>query len=265
VKIKMLEGAKVTGGTLLSATDPTTYCAMANAGYDFIWTEMQHDQRDWGAVETMWRTCPRAKAVPGVRVAYTDEREIQHAMDAGALVLVVPTVDTVEEAIEARNWAYFPPMGKRSQGGGTAFSPDMWGGVPGGYRNTINDNLVLILMIETLEGLRNADAIAKVPGVTAVFAASTDLGNFSGYRQGSPDYERAINIVHDAAFKARIRLCGPIAWRDRPDFTCFQAGSETAAIARGVAAELGPLANTQGKPEVGPFAGQGATPGRGRQ
>ena len=68
---------------------------MANAGYDFIWTEMQHDQRDWQAVARMWRTCPHAKAVPGVRVAYTDEREIQHALDAGALVVVVPTVDTV--------------------------------------------------------------------------------------------------------------------------------------------------------------------------
>jgi len=109
-------------------------------------------------------------------------------------------------------------------------------------------------MIETLEGLKNADEIDKVPGVTAVFAASGDLGNFSGYRQGTPDYERAINIVHDAAIKARVRLCGPLAWRDRPDFTCFQAGSEAVAIARGVAAELGPLANTQAKPEVGPFA-----------
>ena len=101
VKLKMMQGGKVTGGTLFSATDPATYCAMANAGYDFIWTEMQHDQHDWGAVARMWRTCPHAKAVPGVRVAYTDEREIQHALDAGALVLVVPTVDSVAEAREA--------------------------------------------------------------------------------------------------------------------------------------------------------------------
>src|SRR5919204_773533 len=49
VKLKMMQGGKVTGGTLISATDPSTYCAMANAGYDFIWTEMQHDQRDWQA------------------------------------------------------------------------------------------------------------------------------------------------------------------------------------------------------------------------
>ena len=151
-------------------------------------------------------------------------------------------------------WAYFPPLGKRSQGGGAAFDADMWGSVPGGYRNTINDNLVLILMIETLEGLKNADEIAKVPGIHAIFAASGDLSNFSGYRQGQPDYERAINIVHDAAIKAGVKLCGPFAWRDRPDFTCFQAQNEVAQITRGARAELGDLHNTQAKPEVGPFA-----------
>src|SRR5206468_533314 len=88
----------------------------------------------------------------------------------------------------------------------------------------------------------------------AVFAASGDLGNFSGYRQGDRDYERLINAVHDAALAAGKRLCGPFAWRDRADFTCFQSGSETAAIARGVAAELGNLKDTQGKPEAGPYA-----------
>jgi 2-keto-3-deoxy-L-rhamnonate aldolase RhmA len=254
VKIKMMKGEKVTGGTVFSTDSPETYCAMANAGYDFIWTEMQHDSRDWGAVAKMWKACPHAKAVPGVRVAYTDEREIQHAMDNGALVLVVPTVRSVEEGKAARDWTMFPPLGKRSQGGGQAFDPEMWGNVPGGYRQTINDNVVLIEMIETLDGAVAAREIASLPGVTGIFAASGDLGNFSGYKQGTPDYERLINIVHDAALSAGKRLCGPFAWRDRPDFTCFQAGSETAAIARGVAAELGTLKDTQGKPEVGPYA-----------
>ncbi len=83
---------------------------------------------------------------------------------------------------------------------------------------------------------------------------SGDLGNHTGYRQGDPDYERNINIVHDAAIKAGVRLCGPLAWRDRPDYTCFQAGSETLAIANGAKADLGPLANTQPVPEVGPWA-----------
>jgi len=252
VKLKMMRGEKVVGGTVFAATDPEIYCAMANAGYDFTWTEQQHDARDWKELQRMWGACPTAKAVPGVRVAYTDEREEQHAMDAGALVLIVPTVRSYEEAVKARDWAYFPPLGKRSVGGGQAFN--IYANVPGGYRQTINDNLVLILMIETLDGLKDADRIAKIPGVTAIFAASSDLGNFAGYKQVDPDYEREINIVHDAAIKAGVRLCGPLAWRDRPDFTCFQGGSELAAIGRGAKAELGPLANTQGRPEAGPWA-----------
>ena len=256
VKVKLQQGGKVTGGTVFSATDPLTYCAMANAGYDFIWTEMQHNDRDWNQAARMWRTCPHAKAVPGARLAFGDEREIQHATDAGALVIVVPTVDTVEEAVAARNWTYFPPLGRRSQGGGQGFDAAMWGNVPGSYRATANDNIVLILMIETLEGVKNAHEIAKIPGVDALFAASGDLGNFSGFPQGSPDYERLINVVHDAAIGAGKKLCGPFAWRDRPDFTCFQNASETAAIAAGVAAELGALKDTQGKVEVGPLVQQ---------
>jgi 2-keto-3-deoxy-L-rhamnonate aldolase RhmA len=203
----------------------------------------------------MWRTCPNAKAVPGVRVAYTDEREIQHAVDAGALVIIVPTVDSLAEAIEARNWAFFPPLGRRSNANSVpARDVAMWGSVPGGYRDTINDNLVLIEMIETLEGLEDADKIAKVPGVSALYAAGNDLGNFSGFLPETPDYERAVNIVHDAAVKAGIRLCGPFAWFGRPDFTCFQAGSELEAISRGAAVELGALANTQAVPPAGPYA-----------
>jgi 2-keto-3-deoxy-L-rhamnonate aldolase RhmA len=254
VKLKLMRGEKVTGGTVTSADDPTTYCAMANAGYDFIWTEMQHSGHDWDTVGKMWAACPHARAVPGARVPYADEFQIQHAMDEGALVIIVPTVRTVEEGEAGRDWTYFPPLGKRSRGQGQAYSPEFWGNVPGGYRETINDNVVLIEMIETVGGAVQAKQIASIPGVDAIFAASSDLGNFSGYKQGDPDYERLINVVHDAALAAGKRLCGPLAWLNRPDFTCFQAGSETAAIERGVADELGPLKNTQGKPEVGPYA-----------
>jgi 2-keto-3-deoxy-L-rhamnonate aldolase RhmA len=255
VKLKMQQGLPIVAGTVYNTTDPAVYCAMANAGYDFIWTEMQHSARDWESIARMWRTCPHAKAVPGVRVAYTDEREIQHALDSGALVIIVPTVDSLAEGIEARNWTFFPPLGRRSNALSVpARDPAMWGAVPGGYRNTINDNVVLIEMIETLEGLKDADKIAKVPGVTALFAAGNDLGNFSGFEPNTPDYERAINIVHDAAIKGGVRLCGPFGWRGRPDFTCFQAGSELEAIQRGATLELGSLANTQAVPLVGPFA-----------
>ena len=246
VKRKMMAGEDVIGGTI-RGTDPRIYCAMANAGYDFTWTEMQHEHISWEQVARMWRTCPDATAVPGVRVAYTDEREIQHAADGGALVIVVPTIDSAEEAKIAADWTFFPPMGRRSSGGGQG-PGEMWNDVPGGYRATWNDNVVLILMIETLDGVKEVREIAKTPGISAIFAASGDLGNFSGYAQNSPDYQKLVSEIHAAAMEAGVRLCGPLSWRNpdpiriggADDFTCFQGGTEAAAIRRGVQAEITP-------------------------
>jgi 2-keto-3-deoxy-L-rhamnonate aldolase RhmA len=234
-KRKLMEGGPLIGGTVRVA-DPRAYCAMANAGYDFTWVEMQHEAITWEQAARMWRTCPGA-AVPGARVAYADEREIQHATDTGALVVVVPTIDTVEEAQEAINWTYFPPLGRRSNGGGQGPS-EIWNRVPGGYRQTWNDNVVLILMIETLEGVKNARAIARLPGVTALFAASGDLGNFSGWQEGDPQYEALVTEVEAAAREAGVHVCGPLRWANRPAFSCFQAGTEDANIRRGAQAEI---------------------------
>ncbi|MFP6573410.1 MAG: aldolase/citrate lyase family protein [Vicinamibacterales bacterium] len=232
---KLLDGGPMIGGTV-RATDPRTYCAMAAAGYDFIWVEMQHEATTWEQVSRFWKTCP-GPAAPGVRVAYADEREIQHATDMGAAVIVVPTVDSVEEAQEAVNWTYFPPIGRRSAGGGQGMS-EIWNEVPGGYRQTWNDNVVLILMIETLEGVEAAREIAKLPGVDGLFAASGDLGNFSGFGEGDAEYEAIITEVATAAKDAGIHACAPLRWADRPEFTCFQAATEGANIRRGAAAEL---------------------------
>jgi 2-keto-3-deoxy-L-rhamnonate aldolase RhmA len=231
-RAEMIAGGDVIGRTMSSndlATMNTRYCTLASeSNADFTWTEMQHSGIDWGDAWRMWAyassaSCPARRAIPGVRIAYTDEREIQHALDGGAMVLVVPTVDTVEEAKEVVQWAYFPPFGRRSAGGSqTAAVLAPW--IPQGvsYRQTFNNNLVLIVMIETIEGVKNAEAIAKVPGIHGVFAASGDLGNFSGYAEGDADYEKLITAVHDATLKAGKRLCGPFRWVDRPGFTCFQ-------------------------------------------
>ena len=234
-KRKLVAGGPLMGGTV-RAVDPRTYCAMAGAGYDFIWVEMQHEAISWEQVARLWRTCP-GPAAPGARVAYADEREIQHATDMGALVIVVPTIDSVEEAQAAVDWTYFPPLGRRSFGGGQG-PRELWSDVPGGYRQTWNDNVVLILMIETLQGVENARDIARIPGVTALFAASGDLGNFSGFGEGDPEYEALITEVASAAVDAGIHACAPLRWANRPSFTCFQAGTESANIRRGAQAEI---------------------------
>ncbi len=232
---KLLDGGPLMGGTIRS-TDPRTYCAMAAAGYDFMWVEMQHEATSWEQVARLWRTCP-GPAAPGTRIAYADEREIQHATDMGAAVIVVPTIDSVEEAQAAVDWTYFPPVGRRSSGGGQG-PGEIWNNVPGGYRQTWNDNVVLILMIETLQGVEASREIARIPGVDALFAASGDLGNFSGFGEGDAEYEALITEVATAAKEAGIHACAPLRWADRADFTCFQAGTEAANIRRGAQAEI---------------------------
>jgi len=249
---KIRAGEPIIGGTI-RATDPRTYCSMASAGYDFTWMEMQHEAITWEQVARMWLSCP-GPAVPGVRVAHESEGNIQMPTDMGALVIVVPTIDSVEEAQRAIDWTYFPPLGRRSQGGGQAFTGAMWGGVPGGYRNTWNENVVLILMIETLEGVQNAREIAKLPGVDGIFAAAGDIGNFSGYSEGDPGYEMLITEIEEAAREAGVFLCGPLRWMGvRPQYACFQGSTEGANIGRGARAELD--AARQRYAEAGPVAG----------
>jgi hypothetical protein len=73
VKVKMMQGGKITSITINGNDDPAHYCAAANAGVDFIWTEMQHSAGTWDSVQKMWNTCPYAKAIPGVRIANAND------------------------------------------------------------------------------------------------------------------------------------------------------------------------------------------------
>jgi 2-keto-3-deoxy-L-rhamnonate aldolase RhmA len=230
-KQKMLAGKPLIGGTV-SSPDPNIYCAMASAGFDFLWIEMQHSPLTYSDVAKMIWACRGTPAMPFIRVPDATESDIQKATDIGALGIIVPTVDTVEKAEATVRWSKYPPQGRRSQGGGQYGA--LWGS---DYHQTINDNMMVVIMIETPIGVDNAEKIAAVPGVDVIFAASTDLGNFSGYKQGDPQYERMVTRIHDVTLKQGLRLGGPIAWKDtRQGFTFFQAGGETALIRAGAEA-----------------------------
>jgi 4-hydroxy-2-oxoheptanedioate aldolase len=78
----------------------------------------------------------------------------------------------------------------------------IWGVNGVDYRSTIDENMLLVVMIETPEGVANAYDIASVPGVDVVLIGNTDLSSFSGYEQTSEEYQRLIKQVHDATHKA---------------------------------------------------------------
>jgi 4-hydroxy-2-oxoheptanedioate aldolase len=231
-KVKLQSGEQIVGGTVTSP-DPDIYCAMANSGFDFLWIEMQHSPLTYQEVARMIWACRGARAMPFIRVPDSTPGDIQKAMDIGALGIIIPLVDSVEEIRSAVEYTMYPPRGKRSLGNG------QYGALYGNdYRQIANDNVVIVAMIESPAGVAIADEIAGVPGVDVVFAASTDLGSFSGFRQGQPDYEAMITTIHDATLAAKRRLGGPLAWRDRKDFTFFQAQTESNFIRLGVEAAL---------------------------
>ena len=228
VQAKLAADEQVLGGTV-STSDPEIYCAMANAGFDFIWIEMQHSHLNYTDVARMIFACRDAPAIPFIRVPDATEGDIQKATDIGALGIIVPMVDTAEKMETAVRFAKYPPVGRRSQGGGQYGA--IWGG---GYRQSANDNIMVVAMIETVEGVEAADEIAAVEGVDVVFVASSDLGSFSGASQGDPYYEGLVNQVVDATNSAGKYLGGPSAWMtSREGYNFFQAPGANALIRAG--------------------------------
>jgi len=245
-KQKLREGKTLVGATVFSP-DQNIYCAMANAGYDYLWIEMQHSPLTYEDVAKMIWACRGASAMPFIRVPDATEGDIQKATDIGAVGIIVPTVDTVEKAQAAVKWSKYPPEGRRSQGNGQYGA--LWGS---DYRQIANDNMVVVIMIETPIGVENAERIASVPGIDVIFAASTDLGNFSGHRQGDKEYEALVARIHDVTLQHGIRLGGPQAWKGRPGFTFFQGPGETELIRAGARVNLAGNPAGEAKPVVAP-------------
>jgi 2-keto-3-deoxy-L-rhamnonate aldolase RhmA len=196
-KERLLQDKQITSYTI-SSYDPDLYCEVAKH-FDYIWFEMQHSTMSYDEIRRMLLACPRAGAAPMVRMPDAFESSIQKATDLGALGIIVPTVDDALEARDAARFSRYPPFGRRSAGGGAY--RELWS-LPGlNYRQTINDNMLVTVMIETLEGVAMADEIAATHGVDVIILGNNDLSSFSGWAQNDPRYQDAIIKVHDAALK----------------------------------------------------------------
>ena len=198
VKQKLLDGKQVFSFTQ-SKMDIADYCERAKH-YDFTWFEMQHSTLEFADIEKMIAACPHVKATPMVRLPDAQEWHIQHATDIGALGIVVPTVDDVDRAREAAKWARYPPVARRSSGQNQATG--LWGINGINYHQTINDNMLVVVMIETPTGVANAYDIASVPGIDVVIIGNNDLASFSGYQQTDERYHQLVNKVREDTLRA---------------------------------------------------------------
>lgn len=233
VKQKLANGEQVVGGTVDTA-DPDIYCAMANSGFDFMWIEMQHSPLNYSQVADMIWACKDAPAIPFIRIPAATEGDIQKATDIGALGIIVPMVDAIEEVQDAVTYSKYPPMGKRSRGGGQYGA--LWGR---DYRETANDNIMIVAMIEQPEGVDIIEQVANTPGVDIIFVASSDLSSFTGRSQGDPDYEALVTRIQDSTINANRFAGGPLAWMEsREGYSFFQGPSASALIRTGARVSL---------------------------
>ena len=235
-KQKLLEGKQVVCGTVTS-TDPDMYRYMAEAGWDCLWIEMEHSALTTETVLRGLWTAKAGPATPIIRVPDATEQDILRAFDMGALGIVVPQVETVQKAKDAVYWARYPPQGHRSAGNRQANA--MWGPT---YRDTINDNMLIIVMIETPAGAKVADQIAAVPGIDVVFVASGDLGASPASNRDSPSTRRWPHRSSPAPRRPRSGWAGrPVGGTARAT-SFFQGGSEEGLIRAGTKLALQPPA-----------------------
>ena len=192
----LFQDQQITSYTL-SSYNPELYCELRKH-FDYIWFEMQHSTMSYDEIRRMLLACPgRDGAAPMIRMPDALESSIQRATDLGAIGIIVPTVDDALEARDAARFSRLPPTGRRSSGGGSF--GQVWAGV--NYRATVNDNMLVVVMIETLEGVANAEEIAATHGVDVLLMGNNDLVSFSGWQQNDPRYQDALVKVHDAALK----------------------------------------------------------------
>ena len=207
VKQKLLEGKQVFSFTQ-TKMDIEGYCEAAKH-YDYTWFEMQHSTLEFKDVEAMIAACPHTAAIPMIRLPDAQEWHIQHATDIGALGVIIPTVDDVDRAREAAKWSRFPPVARRSSGTGQARS--LWGINGIDYFKTFNDNMLVVVMLETPTAVANAYDIASVPGIDVVIVGNNDLSQFSGYAQTDDRYQQMVTKIHDDTLRAG-KIFGQANW-----------------------------------------------------
>src|SRR5262249_22136296 len=150
---EMLFSDKQVTSYTISRFDPEFYCEVRKH-YAFVWFEMQHSTMSWDEVAKMIAACPGPDgAAPMIRMPDQFESSIRRAPVLVALGLISPTMRDGNQALEAARYSRSPPFGRRSSGSGQAGS--VWSSVPGGYQNTFNDNMLVVVMLETLDGIIN--------------------------------------------------------------------------------------------------------------
>jgi 4-hydroxy-2-oxoheptanedioate aldolase len=198
IRAALAEGRPSIGGWSTLA-DSVSAELMGGAGFDWVIVDTQHGSVTNADLVRVTQALAIGNTSAVVRIPWTDAATIMRALDVGAAGVIVPMVNTPEEAALAAAALRYPPDGIRSMGP-----------TRGGFVSTTaaNEDAVLLVMIETAEALERVDEIAAVPGVDGLFVGPVDLGLSLGlpldWTGRHPDVLAAIDKIVAAADNAGV-------------------------------------------------------------
>ena len=190
----------------LATPSPVTAEVTGKAGFDSVTIDLQHGLSDYGSALSMLQALTASDATPMARVPWLEPGIIMKLLDAGALGIVCPMVNTRAEAERLVHYASYAPAGTRSFGptrAMLAYGAD--------YVSKANDTVITLAMVETAEALGNVEAIAQTPGLTGVYIGPSDLALSMGHvpklDPDEPAVVEAVGRILEACKDAGIR-CG---------------------------------------------------------
>lgn len=185
-------------GSWLGLCSPVSAEIMANIGWDWLVVDAEHSPVGFDTMVNCFRAIQLGGAVPMARVPWNDTIWMQRTLDAGAMGLVVPMVNTREDAQKVVDNMRYATKGLRSWGSSRVASY-----VEGDYRTWTEENLAVIVMIETVEAVENAEAIMSVEGVVGCFIGPNDLA----LSMGKTFQDMGPNTEHEAAMQEVLAVC----------------------------------------------------------
>lgn len=175
---------------------------LAGCGFDWLLLDMEHSPNEVPTILSQLQAMAGGTATPIVRPPWNDMVTFKRLLDIGVQTLLVPYVQTEEEARNAVAWTRYPPLGVRGYAGAPRASG--YGRVKD-YGKRCAEDLCVLVQVETVQGLQNLEAIASVDGIDGVFIGPGDLAAALGHL-GNPKHPEVLAAIEDAI--ARIKACG---------------------------------------------------------
>lgn len=235
------QDGKTAHGGWLSLYDAFAASVMGGVGFDYLVVDMQHGLADYTQATRLLHSVVSSASVPMVRVPGNDPAIIGRVLDAGALGIIVPMVNSAEEAAAAVRACRYAPDGTRSWG------PLLAARLHDEYQTAAaNDSILCIPMIETARAVAAIDDILAVPGIDAIYVGPADLSLTYGLPPAGDNagpFVDALETVIEACTRhgvvPGIHANPELAARRREQgFRMITVGSDEQALARGATAML---------------------------